>query len=417
MRLLRLLLLTLIGYSLTAQNLLPDGGFEKLQNPSCAAPSQSFEFSDNWYVLDANPDLFLGNCVLDESGSIFWDQKITAFAGKNFAGISSRWNSNATYVSEGIATKLAQPLEAGKTYFFEMAILNRGGYQGFDESIASCNLRPEKHINIYISKDSIEVINNFSNGTATTDATLVAVLNSEVVASRIPAQEWTIISTCFEAEGGEQHLGISMPLGTFGELPPCAAQSTSGVFRSFYYNIDEIKLTTTPSTINESLSFCEGASIMVDLEELLNESLFGEATFLWEDGSTANQRAFNEAGIYQIEAILECGIVPISIALTQIKCQPDIYAPTAFSPNNDGINDIFEPIINTNGNFKEYELIIFDRWGNQVFKSQAPQNGWKGDFRNQNLSNSLYLWQLSCEIETIDGILTINESGEVLVIR
>ncbi len=407
----------LIAQSTLAQNLLVDGGFENLLNSSCESPSNTFQFSKSWYVLDANPDLFLGNCPLDESGSFFWDDKIKAFEGKNFAGISSRWNSNATYVSEGIATKLLQPLEAGEIYFFEMAILNRGGYQGFDEDIASCNLRPEKHIDIYLSQDSIEVINNFANGTASTNAELIAILDYDAITSRIPTLEWTVISTCFEAQGGEQHIGIAMPLGTFGDLPPCVAQSTSGVFRSFYYHLDQIQLTTSPSTIREKFVFCEEEIVSIDLIEILDQSLFSNATFLWEDGNTSSKRTFDQAGTYRADAIFECGVAPIFIELRQVKCQPDIYAPTAFSPNDDGINDSFRPILKTDGAFNKYELTIFDRWGNIVYKSRLPQNAWKGDFKNQYLPNSLYLWQLSCEIQTINGIQIVNESGEVLVIR
>lgn len=61
-----------------------------------------------------------------EENFIFWDGATTPYEGNNFAGIFSRWNSDDRFYSEGIATSLTQPLEAGITYLFEMAIQNQG---------------------------------------------------------------------------------------------------------------------------------------------------------------------------------------------------------------------------------------------------------------------------------------------------
>ncbi|MBK6610209.1 MAG: gliding motility-associated C-terminal domain-containing protein [Sphingobacteriales bacterium] len=52
--------------------------------------------------------------------------------------------------------------------------------------------------------------------------------------------------------------------------------------------------------------------------------------------------------------------------------------PTAFSPNDDGINDVFRPKVNTALPLQQFRLAVYDRWGNRVFDSTNPNDGWNG---------------------------------------
>ena len=58
-----------------------------------------------------------------------------------------------------------------------------------------------------------------------------------------------------------------------------------------------------------------------------------------------------------------------------------IEMPNAFTPNNDGHNDQFK--VSVMGG-DEYELIVFDRWGKEVFRTENPQEGWDGNYKNGN---------------------------------
>jgi gliding motility-associated-like protein len=405
-------LIGLLFLQLPAQNLLPDGSFEKLVRSTCKQPDEHFEQSQYWYPLNASPDLFKNNCTVDETRSIFWKASLKSYDGDNFAGISSRWNSNATYVSEGIATPLQIPLEAGKTYFFEMAIRNRGGFQGLDETVARCALKPEQHIDVYLSTDSIAITNDFSFGTASINGRLVAVLNSEPIASTFEG-DWNVISTCFEAQAGEKYLAVVMPLGTFGALPPCAAQASSGVFRSFYYHLDDVQLTASPNQIEETLAFCKNESITVNVLELFTQPSLQSAEFIWEDDSRELIREFSEAGIYTLQAVLPCGVIPLVIKLEEKLCEPTFFVPDVFSPNEDGINDTFQSSFPSNFEVQHFNLSIFDRWGNLVFQSNDPQVAWDGTSKNQKLSAGIYLWICTCELVSIKETIRILKSGTV----
>nr|WP_295868267.1 gliding motility-associated C-terminal domain-containing protein [uncultured Chitinophaga sp.] len=67
-----------------------------------------------------------------------------------------------------------------------------------------------------------------------------------------------------------------------------------------------------------------------------------------------------------------------------------VVLPTAFSPNNDGQNDIFRPKIYDA--IHDYRLRIYDKWGKLLFVSQTPQQGWDGTFRGSPADIQSYVY-------------------------
>ena len=79
----------------------------------------------------------------------------------------------------------------------------------------------------------------------------------------------------------------------------------------------------------------------------------------------------------------------------EILVRPEvrIYMPTAFSPNDDGVNDRFGPGLA--GPLAEYRLDIFNRWGGLVFTSSDPEEGWDGLAKSgKTAETGPYLYQL-----------------------
>jgi gliding motility-associated-like protein len=68
-----------------------------------------------------------------------------------------------------------------------------------------------------------------------------------------------------------------------------------------------------------------------------------------------------------------------------------LYVPTAFTPNNDGINDAFFAVTN---DLFSFEMWVFDRWGAQMFHSTDPSEVWNGsvDGGTHYASNGMYQW-------------------------
>ena len=412
--LLPFLFIPFLSYS---QNLLPDGGFEIESNSNCLSPEQGFNKMEYWYLLDATPDLFDGNCPFDESGFVFWDETIVPFEGNNYAGLWSRWNSNGTYFTEGVATPLLEPLEAGKVYLFEMYIRNQGTFQGLVSNTSGCVLDPDRHIDLYIQQDSIIVVNDFSTGSASTEASLVTSLGSSVL-TEANAEEWLKVSTCFEANGGEDFFAIIMPLGTFGELPECAQTDLgSGIFRSFYYNLDAVSLEALPQELNSEMSVCEGQSFEIDLIELFDLSILEDATLIWEDGTEGAFRTLSGPGNYRVQADLNCKTIALNLNVLPEICEGEIFVPNVFSPNLDGINDDFKPFVAPQIELLDYEFSIYDRWGSELFKSTSSEEAWDGSSKGKNLPLGLYTWVLRYEILALGEPTQIIDSGTVLLLR
>jgi gliding motility-associated-like protein len=111
-------------------------------------------------------------------------------------------------------------------------------------------------------------------------------------------------------------------------------------------------------------------------------------SYVWQDGSTQDSFAVSGPGTYSVTATNICGTKKTETSIVE---QPCIIAfPNAFTPNNDGKNDLFRIL---NGyNLAGYHLIIFNRWGQEVFETSDYSNGWDGRFQGQQQVQGSYVW-------------------------
>ncbi len=95
---------------------------------------------------------------------------------------------------------------------------------------------------------------------------------------------------------------------------------------------------------------------------------------------------------YILKAFTPEGCETFDTLTIKIYKGPDIYVPTAFSPNNDGINDILKaiPIGITQFNFFK----IYNRWGQEVFNTNDYKKGWDGRYKGLQLTG-VYVWVTS----------------------
>ncbi len=70
--------------------------------------------------------------------------------------------------------------------------------------------------------------------------------------------------------------------------------------------------------------------------------------------------------------------------ICEIEIRTDMILPNAFTPNQDGKNDVFKPVMNFIP--KEYLFIIYNRYGIIIFKSKDPEKGWDGRINENNLA-------------------------------
>ena len=89
-----------------------------------------------------------------------------------------------------------------------------------------------------------------------------------------------------------------------------------------------------------------------------------------------------------------------------------LYAPNAFSPDGDGINDYFNVV---GQGLTNYIIEIYNRWGQMVFKSTSLDNQWDGKFQQINSPPGTYVYKIKTTDFGVD--LKLIKSGTVSLVR
>lgn len=100
-------------------------------------------------------------------------------------------------------------------------------------------------------------------------------------------------------------------------------------------------------------------------------------TLIWNDPEVEGLNPTVGAGTYLLEAENACGKDIAVVEVTQEYCGCDMWMPTAFTPDNDGINDGLK--VETNcPQLDAFNLEIYDRWGQLVWQTDDPDRIWMG---------------------------------------
>lgn len=109
---------------------------------------------------------------------------------------------------------------------------------------------------------------------------------------------------------------------------------------------------------------------------------------------------FSEVGQYNISAIVNysCGVDTLSKLLNLSNCDSpfedcEIDVPNVFTPNNDGINENFNPI--SVCNFEHYELLIYNRWGEIIISTNNELFKWDGKYNGIECSEGVYFYVIA----------------------
>jgi gliding motility-associated-like protein len=136
-------------------------------------------------------------------------------------------------------------------------------------------------------------------------------------------------------------------------------------------------------------------------------------SYLWSDGSRSQSIVVNKPGLYwlQVEDGKHCvGRDTMMVGLKE--CMNGVYVATAFTPNRDGKNDLFKALVF--GPIQKYELTVYNRWGQVVFKTSDSKKGWDGKVNGLDVQTDVYIW--TC-IYQLQGSEPMAEKGTVTLIR
>jgi gliding motility-associated-like protein len=86
-----------------------------------------------------------------------------------------------------------------------------------------------------------------------------------------------------------------------------------------------------------------------------------------------------------------------------------LYVPNAFTPDGDGLNDIFQP---KGRGIAKYHLTIYDRWGTVVYQSEDFSKGWDGGEKGKQLTDEVFTWRIYAtdvngKIKELTGFVTL----------
>ena len=190
------------------------------------------------------------------------------------------------------------------------------------------------------------------------------------------------------------------------DLYGCSATDTAHVILAANTNSGHL----TNVTPNETIAY--GSSIQLNAD--------GEVIYMWkpDDGSLSNPNINNPISTpihttlytvfgYDLHNCLDSAMVTIYVDSTMNEC-----IPSAFTPNGDGLNDIFRP---TCIKFQDIiDFSVYNRWGQQVFYSNTFKKGWDGTFNGVPQDVGTYFYVI---IVAKSGGNNVIYKGDVTLIR
>lgn len=137
-------------------------------------------------------------------------------------------------------------------------------------------------------------------------------------------------------------------------------------------------------------------------------------SYRWQDGSTAPELMARGPGIYWVDVSTSCRTIRDSIVIGAKKrgCERSIKIPNAFSPGGNGSNELFRPIVT--GPLLQYEFMVYNRWGQLVFRTTNRNAGWDGRINGSPQATNVYVW--SCRYR-FSGLPAAVERGTVLLVK
>jgi gliding motility-associated-like protein len=167
--------------------------------------------------------------------------------------------------------------------------------------------------------------------------------------------------------------------------------SQSGIYSFLLKN----KICETKGDINITLKDVPPISFLIDSTYCKDEPYIAQLSnfkkVTWDKLIVSDTFWIRDAAAHTYEAEYDGCRVAGTLKIPRKTCPlPEIiYIPNAFSPNDDGINDLFQVF---GRDFKILRMAIFDRWGNQVFDATLPDSAWNGSFRNQLSPQGVYTY-------------------------
>lgn len=136
----------------------------------------------------------------------------------------------------------------------------------------------------------------------------------------------------------------------------------------------------------------------------------------WSNGEVGPEILITDSGTYVVTATSTCNVIEEMVTVSVEKCNCEVFMPSAFSPNGDGVNDLFKGYADCD-RVTGYLLEVFDRWGALVYTTRDFDAGWDGTMSTKICIPGVYVYQVSY-VQTINGRKYIqHKKGSVLLLK
>lgn len=161
--------------------------------------------------------------------------------------------------------------------------------------------------------------------------------------------------------------------------------------------------------VSGDTSICPGEAVVISAS---TSSVSDQ--IVWPDSSTGNNYTATDTGIYIIYAVNGCGTSTDSVTISTGDCaDEDCYflVPTAFTPNDDGLNDRFTILHNCPVDL--FQLMVFNRWGEKVYSTSNIDLAWDGFYKGEKVDLAVFVWQIhyrfagETEVRKLKGNVTV----------
>jgi gliding motility-associated-like protein len=158
--------------------------------------------------------------------------------------------------------------------------------------------------------------------------------------------------------------------------------------------------------------------------EFINQSTGNDFANDWTFGDgeisilSDPEHTYQDTGFYDVVLVVTNIQGCMDTATQTVRVKPDFFfaIPNTFTPDGDGINDIFIPgaLELTGGTDRNYNFYIFDRWGELIYEAHQMSDGWDGTYKGKIVKNDTYVWRI--EVTDMEG--TIHKyTGHVNVLK
>jgi gliding motility-associated-like protein len=173
---------------------------------------------------------------------------------------------------------------------------------------------------------------------------------------------------------------------------------------------DSVKITTI---LSSPANFLPADTSVCSYGSLQLSSNISFINYLWNTNAITKAITVTNAGVYwlQVKDKNNCSGRD-SIVVSQKQCLQGFFIPNSFTPNNDGRNDVFKPLVF--GRVQIYEFTVYNKWGETIFKSNDINKGWDGTYKGLSQQSNVFVW--TCKYQFENEPIKI-EKGKVLLLK